>query len=339
MFFQKLQNFLTVKEFSCCLALEFFFDHFVILIFSHPVRERAREHEFLSLRALLAEFSVCEGTERKLRVGIVDLAFCRNRPGSLEDLDIHKRNPKLQRVCHGHLVRFQKDLLTQPHVKVQILHLGHIVQIRHLVIKFLGNIQWISALVFFLEECIPLFVFEDVAVSDIALFHILASTDQEAFSLEFRKRCDNLCHCLSEPLRKLLISAKRDILMVDIVSAEHLVRTFSGKCYLEVLRTAVGDVVQKVRARVGQRLVHVILNLLRIVEIFFRRYLPSDIADAKLVCQFLCVRRFAVFLLYKVDRKCRQIHLVLQFICHVAGIHAAGKEGTYRHVCDDMFVY
>ena len=96
MFFQKLQNFLTVKEFSCCLALEFFFDHFVILIFSHPVRERAREHEFLSLRALLAEFTVRKGTERKLRVGIVDLAFCRNRPGSLEYFDIHKRNTKLQ---------------------------------------------------------------------------------------------------------------------------------------------------------------------------------------------------------------------------------------------------
>lgn len=68
------------------------------------------------------------------------MAFCRNTKGSLgclichtiidrqilyvfKYLDVKIRNTCLQRMCHTHLVRFQKDVPLQPEVHVNVLHL------------------------------------------------------------------------------------------------------------------------------------------------------------------------------------------------------------------------
>ena len=59
------------------------------------------------------------------------------------------------------------------------------------------------------------------------------------------------------------------------------------------------------------------------MEILVGRHFPPNIADAKLVRKLFGVRRLAVLLLHKVNRKSRQIYLVFQLICHIAGIHAA----------------
>ena len=226
--FQKGENLLLVEKLGGGLAFKLFLDHLIVLIFPHPVRKRTWKHELLTLGALLAELPVCQSSKRKLGVGIVYLTLGRNRAGCLKHLDIHERNTKFQGIRHGHLVCFQKNLLSQPHIEIQVLHLGHVIQIRNLVIKLFRDIQRISALIFLLEEGISLLVLEDIAVSDVTLLHVLTATDQEAFPFEFWKWGHGFCHRFSKPLRKLLIIAKRNILVVNVVPAEHLISAFPG---------------------------------------------------------------------------------------------------------------
>ncbi len=93
--------------------------------------------------------------------------------------------------------------------------------------------------------------------------------------------------------------------MVDVVSAEKLVRTFAGQDYFNVLARYLRDKVQRYARSVRERLVHVVLYLADIAPVFVRGYNFVMMFEAYLFRELFCVAYLVVlFVCAKADGKC-----------------------------------
>ena len=179
---------------------------------------------FLRSGALLAELPVCQSSKRKLLVLHRLLTLGRNRAGCSETPPISRNGTRGSGTRHGHLVCFQKNLLSQPHIEIQVRILDTSSD-PNLVIKLFAISRGFLLLYFFFEEGISLLVLEDIAVSDVTLLHVLLP--RRSFPFEFWKWGQWLLPLLSKATSGFLIIAEK-YSRGKCCAAEHLISAFPG---------------------------------------------------------------------------------------------------------------
>ena len=333
MLVQPRDQLVGVEELLGGLALELLLDDVVVFFIPQPYAGRHGEAELLFLGSRLGHMA-----RRCLAQGVFGVLFVDAQLGGQlgrdpEHLFIEEGHTQLQGVRHAHAVGFQQDVARHPHVDVEILHLGHVVQTARAVVEPAGVALRRRGDGGILEQLLLLLEVVHEGVADVAILQLVAGADDIVPALDIGQPERDGAQRLAQEVRDdLLIESEHARVVVAGVAAEQLVGALAREHDLDIFGRETRHEVERHAGRIRQRLIHVILHGGHRVPEFLGGNQVGVVLDADVAAQFL---RPADLIIFLAEVKADGEGLLIGKIGgHIAGIHARRQEATDLDVGD-----